>query len=261
MGKDEHSSAEVITDLWIMVLSKNCQDILEGKVDGGAENCILLLRTYRRMFQGNFTNASLPKANALQNVFECCTDCILSIHRNDIIQDAHYITGKLIPIQFCVRGTKNEEIILHAASTQLGLLKVLCHNGATNLVQTPMQSKKAKPQPEKTWTMLLPAKAMTLFQDHKIVNNIQYLKYIYPHSFDKIGSMLRQYSISQHLNIQPVQSGRCRVLIKSEEEIKAQLREMMTKNIITPQVKSLPLMSVLIYPHKANRSLTVCLDP
>ena len=59
-------------------------------------------------------------------------------------------------------------------------------------------------------------------------------------SFDEIGSMPGAYSITLNPNIPPMQNGKCRVPIETKEEVEAQLKEMTTQDIITPQVQPTP---------------------
>ena len=59
---DEHCQTEGITDVHVKVPGKNHRDVLEVKVSGGADICMLPLRAYRRMFPNNFTADGLSKA-------------------------------------------------------------------------------------------------------------------------------------------------------------------------------------------------------
>ena len=56
--------------------------------------------------------------------------------------------------RLCIVDTKNEVIILHVASNQLGLLKVLCHNRATQHRQLDAVRKHAS-QPKLTSTTVI----------------------------------------------------------------------------------------------------------
>ena len=59
------------------------QDPLEVKVDGGAENCVLPLRAYRRMFPNNSAPMVHPilTQSAGPIIPESYTDDILPVHR------------------------------------------------------------------------------------------------------------------------------------------------------------------------------------
>ena len=76
------------------------------------------------------TDSLTPMPFNLQNTLESYTDGILPVQGPIIIQNAHYKTSKLMPIQFFMVDIKNEVFIWHAVSIKLGLLKVLCHNRA-----------------------------------------------------------------------------------------------------------------------------------
>ena len=80
-------------------------------------------------------------------------------------------------------------------------------------------------------------------------------------SFDKIGSMSGKHNIKLEPNILPVQHERCRVSLEAKEEIEAELKEMTTQGINTPQVKLAPRFSSLTYPCKPNGTLRVYLSP
>ena len=135
MDTDKHGNADVITDLHIKFLGKSHWDLLEVKVSGGSRSCVLSLRGYKKIFPNSFTTNGLAKPSVLQSenhfILESYRDGILLVHGTVILKVAHYKTGKLMPIRFFVVDTKKETIISHVASTQLGFLKVLCHNRAT----------------------------------------------------------------------------------------------------------------------------------
>ena len=61
-------------------------------------------------------------------ILESSQDSILSVHGAVILKVAHYRTGKLMPMRFFIVDSKHEVMILHAGSTQLGLLDILYHN-------------------------------------------------------------------------------------------------------------------------------------
>ena len=128
----QHGYKEVITDLHIKPPGISHWDLLEVEVDGSAENCILPLRAYKRVFAYNLTKDFLPKPNTLQSashvILKSYTDGILPIHGTFIIKVAQYWTRKLMPIRFFIVDIRNEVIISHEASTQWGIINTLCHN-------------------------------------------------------------------------------------------------------------------------------------
>ena len=89
------------------------------------------------MFPGNLTDDGLPKPNVFESarniILESYMDGILPVHGTVILKTAYCRTGKLMPIRFFMVETKNEIIISHATGTQLGLLKVLCHNRTNSI--------------------------------------------------------------------------------------------------------------------------------
>ena len=131
---DKPSHIEVITDLHIKLPGKGHQDLLEVKVESGAESCLLLLTAFRRMFPGNLTTDGLPKPKAFQStrhtILESYAESIPPLHDIVILKVAHYMISKLLLMRIPLVDIKKEVIILHTANTQLGLLKVLCHNRA-----------------------------------------------------------------------------------------------------------------------------------
>ena len=131
---DKHSCTETITDLHIK-LPGNChQDLLEVKLDGHTESCILPLMEYRRMFPNNLTTDGLLKPIIIQSVNHIIlvsyTNGILPVHGTVILKITHHKTGKFMLIRLFVMDIKNEIVISHGASTQLRLLKMLGHNRA-----------------------------------------------------------------------------------------------------------------------------------
>ena len=96
------------------------------------ESYMLPLRAYRRMFPNILTTDGLPKPDALQvarpHDSRVLPKGILPVNRTGILKGAHYKTGKLMPIKFLYWIPNNEVISFHVASTQYGILKVLCYN-------------------------------------------------------------------------------------------------------------------------------------
>ena len=84
---------------------------------------------------------------------------------------------------------------------------------------------------------------------------------MYLESFDKIGNMSDEYSITLNPNGPPVQHTRWNVPTEAKEEMLAQLKEITMQDIITPQVEPTPWVSSLSYPCKSNGTLRVYLNP
>ena len=129
---DKHAFSEMITDVHIKLLGKSHRDLLEGW-------------WYCRKFHNtmNNTQEAVP-----QQSNHWCTTQVWCPPDSDphhgtvlhwwhlptiwtiILKVAYYKNGKLMPIRFFTVDTKNEIVIYHLTSTQLGLQKVLCHNRA-----------------------------------------------------------------------------------------------------------------------------------
>ena len=102
------------------------------------------------------------------------------------------------------------------------------------------------------------------FQDHcsvKDVQNIISLKKVFPHSFDTTGSRPGVYTIRLDPSVPPVQHTRRKVPIECREAIEKLLQDTVDQAIIAPVTEPMEWVSSLTYPHKADGSLCICLDP
>ena len=213
-------------------------------------------------YPGILTNDGLPKPNAPQlakHILESYAQGILPVQGAVIPKVAHFKTGKLMPISFLIVNTKNK-FIWHSASTQLELLKVLCHYSQSVM---PLQSSSAQTnrhhqktsQPEYASTIVtihpLQHHNSTVcpFQDHVETNphykttelhSIKDLKSMFPDSFETLSGMPSEYSITVDSNILTIQHRRYIVPIEATQEIGTQLKEMTVQYIITPQVEPNP---------------------
>ena len=115
------------------------------------------------------------------------------------------------------------------ASTQLGLLKVFLHNREAQYRHLHTIRKHTfQPENISTTTTVHPFQDHTTtispLQDHKTVQSTEDLRNMFTHSFDKIGSMPGEYSITLDPNIPPVQHGRCRVPTEQRKRLRRKQR-------------------------------------
>ena len=94
-----------------------------------------------------------------------------------------------------------------------------------------------------------------------MVQDIIALKWAFPASFDTIGNMSRTYTIRTDPRIVPVQHAWRKVPIEYWEKIEHTLDKMVEKGVITPVSQPTEWVSSLIYPHKPDGTLHICLDP
>ena len=88
------------------------------------------------------------------------------------------------------------------------------------------------------------------------------LKQAFPNSFDTIGNMSGVHTIRTDPNILPIQHAWNKVPIEYQEQIKKMLDDMVAKGVIVmPVSQPTEWVSLLMYPHKPDGSLCICLDP
>ena len=206
------------------------------------ESCVLPQKAYQSMFLGTFCNNVLPKPNAPQ-VSKTYHPGVLhgwhpisTWHTYPI--NIHYRMGKLMPIRFLLVDTKNGVTISYMASTQLGLLEVLCYNRNTQQrclnaikkhtfqpVHTPntvtvhlFQDHNSTLPPSQDHMTTHPP-----LQDHNTLHNIEDLINMFPSSFDKIGSMptVEIYIMGEFTYIFPQANGTLTVYVEPYDFNKA----------------------------------------
>ena len=69
------------------------------------------------------------------------------------------------------------------------------------------------------------------------------------------------YTVCRNSSIPPVQNACHKVLIELKKPIEKALQEMVDLRIIIPVTEPTELVSSLIYSHKPDGSLCLCLDP
>ena len=94
-----------------------------------------------------------------------------------------------------------------------------------------------------------------------VVQDIITLKQAFLISFDTTGNISRTHTTRTNASITPVKHAQRKVPIKSREQIECTLDEMVKKGVLTPVFSSTKWVSSLIYPHKPDGTLHLCLDP
>ena len=93
------------------------------------------------------------------------------------------------------------------------------------------------------------------------VQDIMALKRAFPNSFDTTGNMSGMYTIRTDPNTLPIQNALHKVPIEYQEQIKNTLDGMVTNGVIMPVSWPTEWVSLIMYPHKPDGSLHICLDP
>ena len=92
------------------------------------------------------------------------------------------------------------------------------------------------------------------------ITDKEQLTTMYPNSFDRIGSLKREYTIKIDPSIAPVQQARCKVPIESKEAICAALDSMIKGDILEPQIEPTPWVNSAMYRVKLTGEVRPCLD-
>ena len=126
---------KILTKLRVKLPYRNVADVMEVKVDDGAEANILPLHTFRSMFPHQLNEDGYPKKDALRGsktMLQCYDDSKLVNHGTITRRVKHYSKDSFQDHQFFIVETPTwkEIIIGHPASVRLGLIQVLCKNHA-----------------------------------------------------------------------------------------------------------------------------------
>ena len=124
--------------LWVKLPYQNIADIMEVKVDDGAEVNILPLHTFRSMLPHKLDENGYLKDDALRGskmTLQCYDDGKLVNNRMITLRLKHYAKDSFQDHQFFIveTPTQKEIIIGHLASVRLGLIQVLCKNHAKTM--------------------------------------------------------------------------------------------------------------------------------
>ena len=135
---DPDRKTKIITKLRVKLPYRNVADIMEAKVDDGAEVNILPLHTFRSMFPHKLDEDGYPKEGSLKGskmTLQCYDDGKLVNHGTLTLLIKHYTKNSFQDHQFFIVDTPTwkEIIIGHPASVRLGLIQVLCKNYAKTM--------------------------------------------------------------------------------------------------------------------------------
>ena len=130
---DPDGKTKILTKLQVKLPYQNVADIMEVKVDDGAEANILPLHTFRSMFPHKLDENGYPKDDALKGskmMFQCYNDGKLANYSTITLRLKHYAKDSFQDHQFFIvdTPTQKEIIIGHPVSVRLGLIQVLCKN-------------------------------------------------------------------------------------------------------------------------------------
>ena len=132
---DPDGKTKILTKLRVKLPYRNVADVMEVKVDDGAEVNILPLHTFRSMFPHKLDEDGYPKEDALsgsKSTLQCYDDGKLVNHGTITLCLKHYVKDSFQDHQFFIVETQTwkEIIIGHPVSVRLGLIQVLCKNYA-----------------------------------------------------------------------------------------------------------------------------------
>ena len=132
---DPDGKTKIVTKLRVQLPYRNVADIMEVKVNDGAEVNILPLHTFRSMFPHKLDDDNYPKDGFLKGsrtTLQCYNDGKLVNHGTITLRLKHYAKNSFQDHQFFVVETRTQKeiIIGHPVSVRLGLIQVLCKNYA-----------------------------------------------------------------------------------------------------------------------------------
>ena len=133
---DPDHRSEIITDVTIRVPGKPGTMMMEVKVDPGVQPSCIPLQTFKQLFP-HFCRDGLLKPGLLDNTqseFESYNGGDMTCYGHLLIDVKDKVTKKYHPIRFYMMNTDVPRILIsHAASSWLGLVKVLCDNKAPRI--------------------------------------------------------------------------------------------------------------------------------
>ena len=133
---DPDNRSEIITDVTIRMPGKAGTMMMEVKVDPGAQPSCNPLHKFKTLFP-HLCRDGLPKEGLLdntQNEFQSYNRGDMMCYGDLLIDVKDKVTKKYHPIRFYVMNTDVPRILIsHAASSWLGLVKVLCDNKAPRI--------------------------------------------------------------------------------------------------------------------------------
>ena len=133
---DPDNRSEIITDVTIRMPGKAGTMMMEVKVDPGAQPSCIPLHKFKTLFP-HLCRDGLPKEGLLdntQNKFQSYNGGDMTCYGHLLIDVKDKATKKYHPIRFYVMNTDVPRILIsHAASSWLGLVKVLCDNKAPRI--------------------------------------------------------------------------------------------------------------------------------
>ena len=92
------------------------------------------------------------------------------------------------------------------------------------------------------------------------ISSVEDLLRLYPHSFDRLGSLKGEYDIKVDPTVPPVQHVRRKVPIESKAAIEEAIDYMVKQDILEPQREPTPWVSSVTYPVKPTGEVRPCLD-
>ena len=92
------------------------------------------------------------------------------------------------------------------------------------------------------------------------ISSVEDLLKLYPHSFDRLGSLKGEYDIKVDPTVPPVQHARRKVPIESKAAIEEAIDYMVKQDILEPQIEPTPWVSSVTYPVKPTGEVGPCLD-
>ena len=142
---DPDGKTKIITKLGIKLPHRQVVDILQVKVEDGAEANILPLCSFRSMFPHALDGDGYLLDGFLRGsrtTLEYYNDGKLVNHGSIMLKLQHYTNNSFQDDQFYVVETPTckEIIVGHPASVRLGLIKVMC-----KILQNPLQLQKQNP--------------------------------------------------------------------------------------------------------------------
>ena len=239
------SRTEAFASLDIILPNRKGDHKLKIKMDTGAEENTLPLRTFQQMFSEYVDwNGQRRPGTTQKEVVVLTAYNGSSIPQHGSIQIQCAYKGEWGCVKFFI-VTSNGPTILGLPSLQDWRLVTL---------HCSIQRTKCVPVNHEINTPVTPS-------DNTPINSTKDLIEAYPDQFDRIGNFAGKYHIVLRPNNHPIVHAHRKCPIHMRDEVKAELDEMISQRIIQKVDEPTDWISSIVYVRKSNGKLHLCLDP
>ncbi|CAE1167131.1 unnamed protein product [Acanthosepion pharaonis] len=241
----KNSRTEAFVTLDIILPNRKGVHNLKAKVDTGAEGNTLPLRIFQQMSPKWVDRNGQPLPGTTQTettVMTAYNGSNIPQHGSVQIQCAY--KGEWGYIKFYVVTSKCPTILGLPSLKDLELVTLHCA----------IQKTKCVPANSATCAPVTSSNCTTIDFAKDLIE-------AYPEKLDRIGHFTEEYHIVLRPNTHPIVHAPRKCPIHMRDEIKAELDEMMPQGIIRKVDDLTDWVSSIVYVHKNNGKLRLCLDP